>query len=129
MRIGEFAKAAGVGVETVRYYQRIALLPTPGKPHGGTRSYTETDLARLHFVRRAQQLGFSLEEIASLLRLSAANCEDVQALASRKLELVRQKIADLTRMANVLEKTLKRCRSPRIHPGCPIIETLSARRI
>lgn len=127
MRIGELAKAVGVGVETVRYYQRIGLLPTPEKPYSSFRSYTEADATRLRFVRRAQQLGFSLEEIAELLRLSSANCEDVQALAKNKLHLVRDKVADLNRMAGVLESVLERCAQRKAHEGCPIIETLAER--
>jgi len=127
MRIGELAKAAGVGVETVRYYQRIGLLSTPAKPYSSFRSYTEADAARLRFVKRAQQLGFSLDEIAELLRLSSANCEDVQALAKNKLHLVREKVADLNRMAGVLESVLQRCMQRHAHEGCPIIETLTER--
>lgn len=125
MRISGLARASGVGVETVRYYQRLGLLGTPEKPQGGFRSYDESDLIRLRFIRRAQQLGFSLEEIASLLRLSAADCDDVQTLAVRKLGLVQDKIRDLTRMAGVLEEVLSQCRARKPHEGCPIIETLT----
>ncbi|HWQ37955.1 MAG TPA: MerR family transcriptional regulator [Burkholderiales bacterium] len=127
MRIGELAKAVGVGVETVRYYQRIGLLPTPPKPYASFRSYTQSDVARLRFVKRAQQLGFSLEEIAGLVRLSSADCEDVQALARNKLRLVRDKIADLDRIAGVLESVLSSCARRKPHEGCPIIETLADR--
>lgn len=127
MRIGELAAQGGVGVETVRYYQRIGLLRTPDKPYGGTRRYTEHDLARLRFIRRAQELGFSLGDIASLLRLSSADCEDVQALASRKLELVHGKLADLRRIEAALAETLGRCRSRRPSAPCPIIQTLTGR--
>jgi MerR family mercuric resistance operon transcriptional regulator len=125
MRIGELAKTAGVGVETVRYYQRIGLLGTPAKPYGGARNYTDDHLARLRFIRRAQQLGFSLNDINALLRLSSADCEDVQALARRKLELIQGKITDLNRMAAVLEDVLARCATRRKHQGCPIIESLA----
>lgn len=125
MRISELARATGVGVETIRYYQRVGLLEIPDKPRGSFRSYEKTDLVRLRFIRRAQQLGFSLEEVANLLRLSAANCNDVQTLAARKLTLVQDKVKDLTRMAAVLEDVLSQCRARRLHDGCPIIETLT----
>ncbi|MBM3358751.1 MAG: MerR family transcriptional regulator [Betaproteobacteria bacterium] len=128
MRIGDLAKLAGVGVETVRYYQRIKLLKTPAKPYRGIRNYSRDDLARLQFIRRAQQLGFSLEEIAALLRLSRADCANVQSLARRKLDLVQAKLDDLSRMSKVLEDVLVRCSRRKPHEGCPIIETLSKSR-
>ena len=75
MRIGELAKSVNVNVETVRYYQRIGLLELPQKPYGGTRYYSSEDLKRLRFIRRAQQIGFSLEDIRALLELSSSDCE------------------------------------------------------
>ncbi len=125
MRIGELARSASVGIETVRYYQRIGLLHTPLRPYGAARHYGETDLSRLRFIRRAQGLGFSLEEIRALLELSREDCADVQQLAVRKLALVRGKLADLRRMEAVLAGTLDRCRARRKHAPCPIIETLT----
>ncbi len=125
MRIGQLAKSAGVGVETVRYYQRIGLMPTPAKPYGGTRRYEPGDLGRLRFIRRAQGLGFSLTEIRALLALSADNCRGVQHIAARKLALVQGKIADLRRMEQALNGTLARCKKRRPHKPCPIIETLA----
>lgn len=125
MRISELARASEVGVETVRYYQRIGLILTPERQRGSFRTYEKADLVRLRFIRRAQQLGFSLEEIANLLRLSAANCEDVQKLAGRKLLLVQEKMKDLARMESVLKDVLSKCRTRRPHEGCPIIETLT----
>jgi MerR family transcriptional regulator, mercuric resistance operon regulatory protein len=125
MRIGELAKTAGVGVETVRYYQRIKLLKIPAKPYRGIRNYSRDDLARLRFIRRAQHLGFSLNEITALLKLSRADCTNVQSLARKKLEIVRGKVDDLRRMSKVLEDVLARCASRQPHEGCPIIETLS----
>lgn len=125
MRIGQLAKAGGVGVETIRYYQRIGLLLRPEKSYAGTRQYDASDLSRLRFIRRAQTLGFALEDIRALLALSRQNCSDVQQLASRKLALVRGKLADLKRMEAALASTLARCRSRRRHAPCPIIETLA----
>ena len=124
MRIGQLAKSASVGVETVRYYQRLGLLTPPDKPHTGFRSYSKDDLARLKFVRRAQRLGFSLDDIAGLIELSNADCADVQVLARHKLDLVRQKLADLHRIADVLDGVLRQCTARGSHQGCPIIESL-----
>lgn len=125
MRIGQLARSAGVGVETVRYYQRIGLLPEPAKPVRGSRSYGLEALDRLRFIRRAQQLGFSLAEIADLLQLTAAECADVLRLATEKLATVEDKILSLQRIAAVLEAVVSRCRSRRPHEGCPLIAALS----
>lgn len=125
MRIGQLARKAAVGVETVRYYQRIGLLERPAKPHFGFRKYGDDAVGRLKFIKRAQQLGFSLEEVTELLKLSAADCTNVQALLRRKLALVRGKLADLDRMAGVLERAVKRCARRQPFDGCPIIESLS----
>jgi Hg(II)-responsive transcriptional regulator len=125
VRIGDLARGAGVGVETVRFYQRRGLLSTPPKPSRGTRSYSAGDVARIRFIRRAQQLGFSLDEIAALLKLSRTDCADVRALAQGKLALVHEKIADLTRLAAVLDEVIARCARRRPYDGCPIIDTLA----
>lgn len=125
MRIGQLAKSAGVGVETVRYYQRLGLLRLPDKPHTGFRSYSEDDLARMKFIKRAQRLGFSLADIAGLFKLSDSACTDVQVLARRRLSLVQKKIADLRRIEDVLGTVLQQCAGHRRHQGCPIIESLN----
>lgn len=125
MRIAELAAAAEVGIETIRYYQRRHLLETPATSHGVMRRYGPADLARLRFVRRAQQLGFTLDEIAALLRLSSAHCDEVQSLARHKLQLIQVKITDLKRMESALEDTLRQCDARAPHHGCPIIETLA----
>jgi len=85
MRIGELARTVDVNVETIRYYQRIGLVELPEKPYGSMRSYSDQDLQRLRFIRRAQQLGFSLEDIRQLLELSSSDCERVEELAAQKL--------------------------------------------
>lgn len=126
MRVGKLCKAADVGLQTVRYYQRIGLLRKPPRPFEGYRAYTEGDLARLRFIRHAQDLGFSLADVEVLLRLTQADCEGAQSLARHKLETVRQKIASLDRIAAVLEAILARCKSRTKYRGCPIIETLTA---
>ena len=92
--IGAFAEAAGVNVETIRFYQRKGLLPEPAKPHGSIRRYGDADVTRVRFVKAAQRLGFSLDAIAELLRLDdGTHCEEASALAESKLKDVREKIA------------------------------------
>lgn len=124
MRIGELAKSVGVSVETVRYYQRQGLLGTPEKPYGQNRHYSESHLNRLKFIKRAQALGFSLAEVGSLLSLSASDCSEVEKVASHKLMLVREKLADLSRIESVLVEAVAGCKERRSYEGCPIIESL-----
>lgn len=124
MKISQFAKTAGVGIETVRYYQRLGLL---SKPQRSTayREYGSADVQRLRFIRRAQALGFSLEEISLLLSLSASDCEDVERIARERLAAVSEKIDDLRRVQGVLVKVMARCSEREPYEGCPIIETLA----
>lgn len=124
MRIGELAKNAGVSVETVRYYQRRGLLDVPERPHGENRHYSVLHCDRLHFIKRAQALGFTLSEIATLLDLSASDCAEVENVASRKLLLVREKMADLAKIEAVLEQAAAGCKERKPYEGCPIIESL-----
>jgi MerR family transcriptional regulator, mercuric resistance operon regulatory protein len=125
MRIGELARSVNVTVETIRYYQRIGLLGLPAKPYGGTRSYRFEDLQRLRFIRRAQQLGFSLEDIRELLELSSADCARVEKLAAEKLNLVKAKLTQLRRIQSVLARTIGQCAGRKGNQPCPIIETLT----
>jgi MerR family transcriptional regulator, mercuric resistance operon regulatory protein len=125
MRIGELARSVDVNVETIRYYQRIGLLNVPEKPYGSMRSYDELDLQRLRFIRRAQQLGFSLEDIRELLALSSADCERVEKLAAEKLNQVNTKLRQLRRIQSVLAKTIEQCAGRKGNQPCPIIETLA----
>jgi Hg(II)-responsive transcriptional regulator len=126
MRIGELAKAVEVNVETIRYYQRIGLLELPEKPYGGMRSYSDEDLQRLRFIRRAQQLGFSLEDIRELLELSSSDCKRVEKLATEKLGLVKAKLRQLRRIESILTVTVEQCARRKGLQPCPIIETLTA---
>lgn len=97
--IGAFADAGGVNVETIRFYQRKGLLTEPEKPLGGIRRYGPEDVTRVRFIKSAQRLGFSLDEIAELLRLEdGAHCQEASSLATRKLVDVRERLADLSRM-------------------------------
>ena len=125
LTIGRVAAAAGVNVETIRYYQRIGLLEFPEKPFGGMRSYKEKDLQRLRFIRHAQQLGFSLEDIRELLELSSSDCKRVEKLAVAKLSLVKAKLRQLRRIESALAKTVEQCARRKGNQPCPIIETLS----
>ena len=124
--IGAVAKAAGVNVETIRYYQREGLLEQPSKPPGGVRRYPELAIARVRFIKRAQQLGFTLAEIRRLLVLGdAQTCASARSLAVEKLVLVEARIADLERMRIVLKDLVAQCERRRGRIACPIIETLS----
>jgi MerR family mercuric resistance operon transcriptional regulator len=125
LTIGAFAAAAGVNVETVRYYQRRGLLPEPARPSGGIRRYGESDVARVMFIKAAQRLGFSLDEIAGLLALEdGTHCREARALGQRRLGDVRAKLADLRRIEAVLARLLKDCDKSRGTVTCPLIGAL-----
>jgi len=126
LTIGGVAKAAGVNVETIRYYQRLKLLEEPARPPGGVRRYAEAAVARVRFIKRAQELGFSLAEIHRLLRLGdPQSCGEARALASEKLALVQSRVADLQRLRGVLQELIGRCDRRRGKIACPIIESLA----
>ncbi len=125
MTIGALAKAAGVNVETIRFYQRKGLLPVPKRPHGGIRHYGDADVTRLRFVKSAQRLGFSLDEVAELLRLEdGTHCDDASRLAERKLQEVREKLADLKRLEMALAQLVGACRRRRGSVSCPLVASL-----
>lgn len=125
LTIGAFAKASGVNVETIRFYQRKGLLPEPDKPHGSIRRYGETDVARVKFVKSAQRLGFSLAEIAELLRLEdGTRCKEASILAEHKLKDVREKLAELTRIESVLSELVCACHASKAGVSCPLIGSL-----
>lgn len=125
LTIGKVASAAGVNVETVRYYQRSGLVPEPPRPPGGVRRYSKETVGRLRFIKRAQELGFTLAEIRRLLTLGdAQSCGKARALAAEKLLLVRSRLADLERMRSVLETLIEHCDAARGKVACPIIQSL-----
>ena len=125
LTIGAFAKAAGVNVETIRFYQRKGLLPEPDKPLGGIRRYDPAVLARLRFIKAAQRLGFSLEEVGDLLKLDdGSSCREAREQAERKLADVRGKISELSRIEGVLADLVKRCCVARGKVRCPLIAEL-----
>lgn len=125
LTIGVFARAAGVNVETIRFYQRKGLLPEPARPYGGIRRYGEADVARVRFVKSAQRLGFSLDEIAELLRLEdGTHCEEASRMAEHKLKDVREKLADLARMEAALAEIVQACHSRKGNFSCPLVASL-----
>ncbi|TAJ22564.1 MAG: Hg(II)-responsive transcriptional regulator [Rugosibacter sp.] len=125
LTIGAFAKAAGVNVETIRFYQRKGLLPEPDKPYGSIRRYGEADVTRVRFVKSAQRLGFSLDEIAELLKLDdGTHCDEARHLAEHKLQDVREKMADLARMETVLSELVCACHARQGNVSCPLIASL-----
>ena len=127
LTIGAFAKAAGVNLETIRFYQRKGLLPEPAKPYGSIRRYGQADVTRVRFVKSAQRLGFSLDEIAELLRLEdGTHCEEASRLAEHKLKDVRGKLADLTRMETTLSELVGACHARKGNISCPLIASLQA---
>jgi MerR family mercuric resistance operon transcriptional regulator len=132
LSIGRVARASGVHLETIRYYERIGLIPAPGRTEGGHRAYETPALRRLAFVRRARELGFSIEEIRALLGLAEPGqraCEEVRIVAEAHLKDVRAKIADLSRLQTILAETVGRCGKEGPAPSCPVLELLETDRV
>lgn len=126
--IGKAAQAAGVGVETIRFYEKRGLVIRPELKGGKYREYPPTVVTRIGFIKRAQQLGFTLAEIQDLLRLSDtpdSNRRQVKDLAERKATSIRKKIADLQRMEKTLSRLVRDCSGHGEVAGCPIIEALA----
>ncbi|MBN8489898.1 MAG: Hg(II)-responsive transcriptional regulator [Burkholderiales bacterium] len=127
LTIGRVAAAAGVNVETIRYYQRRGLMPEPDKPARGQRRYAADAVRRIRFIRRAQVLGFTLEEIGSLLKLDQAHaCVETRELAAHKLEGIERRLADLKAMRRALTLLLRECEMGATKGACPIIDALVA---
>ncbi len=126
--IGQFAAAAGVNVETVRYYQRIKLMPVPKRAPGGIRRYGAEELSRLQFIKTAQGLGFTLEEIADLVKPDdGTHCAEAHDIAAHKIETVRARLRDLRKIKTVLSRLVRQCESRRGAIRCPLIEALQIR--
>lgn len=126
MTIGRLAASAGVHIETVRYYQRRGLLREPSRALGGVRRYTSEDVGRLQFIRRAQAMGFSLDEIAGLLEVEGQRaCEQTRLLTERKLIEVRQRLQDLRRLEGDLEMMVEQCRHVAKGAICPTLDLLA----
>lgn len=128
--IGQLSDATAVNIETIRYYERINLLTAPPRTRGGHRSYREEHIKRLKFVRRARELGFSIDAIRALLALAEGDnpsCQNVRNIAAEHLADVRTKLADLLKLEGILSKTVMQCDveccvSPA--PLCPVLEIL-----
>jgi len=125
LTIGDVADAAGVGIETIRYYERRGLVPQPGKAAGAYRRYGAGHVDRIRFIKRAQALGFSLEEIESLLDLEdGADRRRIRRIAAARLEDTRRRITDLKRIEHALAHLLHECETHAKSPRCPIIAAI-----
>jgi DNA-binding transcriptional MerR regulator len=127
MKIGELARASNTKVETIRYYERIGLLPAPPRTAGSYRDYSATHASRLSFTRRARDLGFSIEQIRALLDLAnhtQQSCEAVDVIAQAHLAEVKRKVATLTALRRELESIIGQCRRGTI-ADCRIVEALA----
>src|SRR5882724_913756 len=125
--IGILSKRSAVNVETIRYYERIGLLPAPPCSAGGYRVYSQAHAERLQFVRRARGLGLSLDEVRRLLSLAdnkSSSCAKVHDLAAHHLADIRGRIADLERMERVLSRLVRACAKGEL-PSCPLLEALA----
>jgi MerR family transcriptional regulator, mercuric resistance operon regulatory protein len=123
--IGMLSKRSAVNTETIRYYEKIGLLPPPPRTSGGHRVYPESHVRRLNFIRRGRELGFTLDEIRNLLKMveGGHTCGEVRDAALTHLTNIRRKIADLRRMENTLSETAERCKGGDT-PDCPIVDAL-----
>jgi Hg(II)-responsive transcriptional regulator len=126
--VGQLAGEAGINVETIRYYEKLKLLPKPKRKESRYRIYDETDLKRLLFIKRAKELGFTLKEIKELMELkidSEAKCGDVKHLTEHKLNDVNNRIRDLKTIKSVLVKLINQCVNEEVSSDeCPILESI-----
>jgi Hg(II)-responsive transcriptional regulator len=128
MKTGQVAEQAGVNIQTLRYYERRGLLHAPARRESGYREYTPQAVEIVLFVKRAQELGFSLDEVASLLDLAAggpANCARARDLATQKLAELDAKVASLGAMQRSLRRLVATCDKPRHERECPLLDALA----
>lgn len=126
LSIGEISRRTGVNIETIRYYERIQMLPEPPRTEGGRRIYDLAQVQTLMFIRRGRELGFTLEEIRAMLALGGperAPCLQVRDIATRHLEDIRAKIADLRKLERLLARTIDGCAGGTA-PECPVLGIL-----
>ena len=126
LTIGALSARSGVNIETIRYYEKIGVMPSPTRSASGYRIYGPEHVRRLHFVRRGRELGFGLDELRGLLRLVDGHtytCEEVHALTVEHLTDIRQKIADLRRLERVMSQMAAQCTRDQV-PECPVIDAL-----
>lgn len=129
MQIGDLSKETGVNIETIRYYERIGVLPKPARQSNGRRSYGEADAQRLGFIRHARDLGFDLASIRILLALQEqpeASCEDASRIAAEQLETVESRIARLLNLRSELSRMVTECRRG-VVAECRVIEALASK--
>lgn len=132
LTIGQLSATSGVNVETIRYYERIGLLDAPPRTRGGHRSYSDTDVSRLRFVRRARELGFGIDDIRTLLAMAeqgGASCGEVRDIAAAHLADIRAKLEDLRKLEGILAGTVAECDSrceATSAPACPVLEVLQS---
>jgi MerR family transcriptional regulator, mercuric resistance operon regulatory protein len=125
MTIARLAEAAGVGVETIRYYQRRGLIEEPERPAQGYRVYPEAAAQRVRFIKRSQELGFTLREVGHLLELGDGHCCETQELATEKLGEIEARIRDLERLRGTLQRLVAACASNPSPGACPLVEDLT----
>lgn len=125
--IGELSRRTGVNVETIRYYEKVKMLPAPQRSAGGRRIYGPVETRILAFIRRARELGFTPDEVRALLALGGpgkASCAEVRVIAAHHLDDIRSKIGDLKKLERLLASTIAKCSGRRV-PECPVIDILS----
>ncbi len=125
LTIGKLAQLANVTIETIRYYQRKGLINEPVKPATGYRQYPTVAIARIQFIKRAQQTGFTLKEIAELLSLDGEHCQDVQKMAEQKRQQINEQLKDLTALRNALDGLVKGCQQDKSTDHCSLIDAFS----
>jgi MerR family mercuric resistance operon transcriptional regulator len=127
LSIGRLSRLTGVNIETIRYYERIGIMPPPPRTIGGQRIYNQDDLKRLRFIRRARELGFSLDEVQALLGLTgrhALTCAEVRSMAWAHVAGIRQKVKDLKKLERILSDLADQCHGRKV-PECPLLDTLN----
>ena len=126
--IGALSARTGVNIETIRYYERIGVMPAPPRTEGRQRVYDEDHVKRLTFIRRGRELGFTLDQIRDLLGLVRGRdltCAEVKAMTAEHVAEIRGKVNDLRRLERVLNELAARCHGKEV-PDCPLVEALSA---
>ncbi len=125
LTIGALAKCANVNIETIRYYQKVGLIKEPKKPLNGFRHYPDESISRVFFIKKAQELGFTLKQIQELLTLGDGHCKDIQVLANKKLEEIDSRIKNLRTMRSALSDLVKQCEvSSDDDVHCALVESL-----
>jgi len=130
LMIGKLSQLTGVNIETIRYYEKIGVLPAPSRTESGRRVYGSMETRILAFVRRSRELGFSLDEVRALLRLGGpekASCREVRKIAAHHLDDIRAKISDLRKLERLLDKTVAQCTGTTA-PVCPVLDILDIQR-